>query len=289
MYSSTKLLQRSEIYLVKKSKEPDHLLTLLSKHRNPLDDQNTPDEEERERVRKKMLQKRIDAIMRNNNAKPTVSDPVPFQKKKWVSPLQQRNENDTLQPPVVKPVAVTVGANREEVQRVVRVLDLNKRLKYFGEYLQVEYSPSEKVQIAHINEQESRMAYLMRRFQQLERGIRPRLCIFNYPLQEQVGFVNYLEQDEFFQNIMRKDDHELVRLLVETLMTNGSFTLTSYMRFYNIFVWQSADKKEQIDFVARLLMKDAPEKPLADISKIIDTICAKIHLENFNKSLENFN
>jgi hypothetical protein len=46
MYSSTKLLQRSEIYLVKKSKEPDHLLTLLSKY-NPSSEANTADEDER--------------------------------------------------------------------------------------------------------------------------------------------------------------------------------------------------------------------------------------------------
>jgi 5-carboxymethyl-2-hydroxymuconate isomerase len=57
---------------------------------------------------------------------------------------------------------------------------------------------------------------------------------------------------------MRKEDSELVRMLIDTLMASGSFTLTSFMRFYNIFVWQCADKREQIDFVARLLMKDAP-------------------------------
>lgn len=33
MYNSTKLLQRSEIYLIKKSKEPDHLIQLLKKNR----------------------------------------------------------------------------------------------------------------------------------------------------------------------------------------------------------------------------------------------------------------
>lgn len=78
-------------------------------------------------------------------------------------------------------------------------------------------------------------------------------------------------------------------MLIDTLMATGTFTLTSYMRFYNIFVWQSADKKEQVDFVTRLLMKDASEKPLAEISRVIDTVCRKIRLENFNKSLDNFN
>jgi hypothetical protein len=50
---------------------------------------------------------------------------------------------------------------------VVKVLDLNKRLKYFGEYLQAEYESVERVQVANISEQESRMAYLMKKFQQL--------------------------------------------------------------------------------------------------------------------------
>ena len=88
---------------------------------------------------------------------------------------------------------------------------------------------------------------------------------------------------------MRKNDSELVRMLIETLMSNGSFTLTSFMRFYNIFVWQNADKKEQIEFVTKLLMKESMEKPITEVSKVIDSICRKIHLENFNKSLDNFN
>jgi hypothetical protein len=39
------------------------------------------------------------------------------------------------------------------MNQVVRILDLNKRLKYFGEYLQVEISDTEQVQIAHISDQ----------------------------------------------------------------------------------------------------------------------------------------
>jgi hypothetical protein len=35
---------------------------------------------------------------------------------------------------------------------------------------------------------------------------------------------------------------------------NGNFTMASYLRFYEIFVWQSADKNEQIDFVLKILM-----------------------------------
>lgn len=151
MYSSTKLLQRSDIYLVKKSKQPDHLLNLIGKQRPP---EEPNDEEERERIRKKMLQKRIDAIMRTSTSKPTVSDPVPFVKKKWISPLQQRSSNEDLLASSEGEMRTGLGAaDSESVKQVVRVLDLNKRLRYFGEYLQVEYEPlGEKVQAAHIVE-----------------------------------------------------------------------------------------------------------------------------------------
>lgn len=68
------------------------------------------------------------------------------------------------------------------MKQVVKILDLNKRLKYFGEYLQVDLTGAERVQVAHIAEQESRMSYLVKKFQLLEKGIKPKLCIFNYPL-----------------------------------------------------------------------------------------------------------
>ncbi len=45
------------------------------------------DEDVKMRVQKQIIQKRVEAIMKNNNAPPKVSDPVPFVKKKWVSPL----------------------------------------------------------------------------------------------------------------------------------------------------------------------------------------------------------
>jgi 5-carboxymethyl-2-hydroxymuconate isomerase len=178
---------------------------------------------------------------------------------------------------------------QEEVKQVLKVLDFNKQLKYFGEYLQVEFDGTQKVQVGRMTEIEARMAYLIKKYQQLEKGSKPKLCIFNYLLHQKVAFVNFLENDDFFQNIMRKDDPELIRMLIETLMDNGSFTLTSFMKFYNIFVWQNADKREQVEFVVKLLMKDSSERPIAEVSKAIDAICRKIRLENFNKSLENFN
>jgi|LakMenEpi03Aug12_release.lakeMendotaPanAssembly.Ray.scaffolds.fasta_scaffold3958573_1 hypothetical protein len=35
------------------------------------------------------MQKRIDLILKNDNRKPKVSEPIPFVKKQWASPLAQ--------------------------------------------------------------------------------------------------------------------------------------------------------------------------------------------------------
>ena len=35
------------------------------------------------------MQKRIDLILKNDTRKPKVSEPIPFVKRKWVSPLSQ--------------------------------------------------------------------------------------------------------------------------------------------------------------------------------------------------------
>lgn len=87
-----------------------------------------------------MMQKRIDAILKNAPNKAQVSESVPFVKKKWISPLMQKAENEAYEglgeaSPKRKEAKLE---DREGMQKVVRVLDLNRRLKYFGEYLQVD-------------------------------------------------------------------------------------------------------------------------------------------------------
>jgi hypothetical protein len=37
-----------------------------------------------------------------------------------------------------------------QVQRVVKILDINKKLRYFGEYLQVEMEGTEPIQVARL-------------------------------------------------------------------------------------------------------------------------------------------
>jgi hypothetical protein len=35
-------------------------------------------------------------------------------------------------------------------------------------------------------------------------------------------------------------------MLIDALSINGRFTIASFIKFYDIFVWQIADKKEQM-------------------------------------------
>ena len=56
--------------------------------------------------------------------------------------------------------------------------------------------------------------------------------------------------------MMRKKDEELMKLLIESLSIKSHFSLTSYIKFYDIFVWQQAPKIEMVEFVANILMGD---------------------------------
>lgn len=114
------------------------------------------------------------------------------------------------------------------------------------------------------------------------------MCIMNFPAQAKATFINYLENNKYYQQIIRKQDEELVMLLIESLKINDRFTINSYMNFYDIFVWQIAQKKQQMEFVVRILMQDFKQKLIIEISKTIDLICSKINIDNLNKSLENF-
>jgi hypothetical protein len=88
----------------------------------------------RKRIQQQILQKRVDAIMKNGSSRTKVSDPVPFVSKKWVSPLAQLHENDTFDPLLDKKIKKpTINQDdRNDLERVVKVLDLNKKLRYFG-------------------------------------------------------------------------------------------------------------------------------------------------------------
>ncbi len=50
------------------------------------------------------------------------------------------------------------------------------------------------------------MSYITRKFQEIMKKQRPKLCIMNFNLQKKITFINYLEDDQFYQNIIRKDD-----------------------------------------------------------------------------------
>jgi hypothetical protein len=284
--SRTALLPRSQIYQAKKNRQPDHLFKLIHRVRAAQDAPRPPSPAHHHAQKQALLQRRVDAILKNSPPHLRVSQPPPLRTRKWVSPLQQVAQNEQFDPfrddlpPPVPPRTV----EEADLQQVVRVLDINKQLRYCGEYLQVDL-PDQPLPLFSPSPHQSRIDYLSRRFQQLHKLPKPRLVI------RPQGLVlnSVLVLDEYYLKIMRKEDEELMRMLEGALSIEGRFTLTSYISFYNIFVWQNASLDEQITFVTRLLMGESRERPIVGIAKVIDRVCSKIHIENFSKSLDNFN
>lgn len=66
MLSRVQPLHQSSIYITKKSKEPDHLFLLIQKNKNKQIETSTHlDEEIKLKIKKQIIQKRVDAIMKN--------------------------------------------------------------------------------------------------------------------------------------------------------------------------------------------------------------------------------
>ena len=59
--------------------------------------------------------------------------------------------------------------------------------------------------------------------------------------------------------------------------------------FYELFVWQQADKNIQLEFVLKVLMGNYKEITLKNLSEIIDSLCSKIRLIKNTDSLQGFN
>ena len=59
-----------------------------------------------------------------------------------------------------------------------------------------------------------KLNYLSNKFDELVKQTKPKMCIMNYPLQQKVTFINYIENDDYFKQIIRRKDDELVRLLI---------------------------------------------------------------------------
>lgn len=102
-------------------------------------------------------------------------------------------------------------------------------------------------------------------------------------------FVNPLQQDKYFRKIIRQKDTELVKLLIETLSFSSNFTFSSFILFYEIFIWQQATKQTQIEFVMKLLIGINNQTTYKKLSDCIDLLCSKINLTENKESLCGFN
>ena len=65
---------------------------------------------------------------------------------------------------------------------------------------------------------------------------------------------NPLLHDKYYHRIMRKNDQLLSNMLLDALSVSSNFTFTSYIQFYELFIWQQASEQTQIEFVVKLLM-----------------------------------
>ena len=112
-YSRMKPLPNPVLYHTKKNKQPDHLVNLIQKIRTePAHLASSSLETSQEDIKKKMMQKRIDAILKNCPSQGKVSDPVPYVKKKWTSPLDSKDQNAPFQHDRVR--REVKGAPKEE-------------------------------------------------------------------------------------------------------------------------------------------------------------------------------
>lgn len=85
---------------------------------------------------------------------------------------------------------------------------------------------------------------------------KPKLFIMNAPMQQQKYFFNPLDHDEYFGTIMKTFDKDLMKILIKALSEQGHFSLSSFSKFYDIFVWQSASRLDLAKFAAKILMQD---------------------------------
>jgi hypothetical protein len=69
-------------------------LNLLQKSKNREQISSHDDSKEQKvKIKKRIIQKRIDIILKNDIRKPKVSEPLPCVKRKWISPLTQLAKN----------------------------------------------------------------------------------------------------------------------------------------------------------------------------------------------------
>jgi hypothetical protein len=72
-------------------------------------------------------------------------------------------------------------------------------------------------------------------------------------------------------------------------MASNNFTFSSYIQFYELFVWQQASKSLQVDFVAKVLMRNGNTISYRKLSEVIDYMCSKINLLDQSESMNGFN
>ena len=151
------------------------------------------------------------------------------------------------------------STDSEKIKNVCKFLYLNKKIHLCGDFMYCDFEQKEHRQIPSLRPSEKKIESLHRQFEKLQTASKKTIVICNKgSVYNKKAFVNPLKDDEYFKKIIKSRDDELVRLLIDSLSSMNSFVFSSYLSFYELFVWQQADKNTQIEFVLKVLMGNNP-------------------------------
>lgn len=223
----------------------------------------------------------------NNYHISKISPPEPYIKRTWVSPLNKNVGTGEEKIPTFKMKSREEKSEQDlkKMEQVCKVLDMNKKMHLFGEFMYCDFDGKQTTILQTSKNRESQLESLNRKYRKMIGHEQQKMVICNHSSNlNSKSFYNPLKHDKYYEKIMRKNDENLMKLLVTILSCppDNNFTFSSYIEFYSIFIWQQATKTEQIEFVIKLLMGYQNEIMFAELNEKIDFICSKISLVNTN-------
>ena len=222
--------------------------------------------------------------------KQQVSAPEPYNKRTWVSPLLEGTKKLEMLKCLWKKSPEEGSGDLMKAKEICHSLYLNRKIHLCGEFMYCDFEGKENKPAQVVRNTEKKIEGLHRQFEKLQAKTKKHIIICNKDSKYSKNSTpNPHKEDVYFQKIIKTKDEELVKILIQSLSSLGTFTFSSYITFYDLFVWQQADKTSQIEFVLKVLMGEAPEVTYKRLSEAIDFMCSKIRLAQSSDSLDGFN
>lgn len=161
----------------------------------------------------------------------------------------------------------------------------------FGELMYSEFDDKQNVRVfGQAKAKEKKMDLMHKQYSKLMNNLKKNIVVCNKDSQlNRRQEQNPLQQDKYYQKIMRHHDPELAQYLISCLSVSGNFTFSSFITFYELFIWQQASKQTQIQFVLKLLMGTQSQVPCQKIANKIDFLCSRIRLDGATDCIDGFN